>query len=199
MSSMSAVDPADVRAQARAELGLLRELVQPRRIEPHPRRGGLSGYSVWSQEEQLKNGTWGRRASLPRRPSIVGRAASSHIVIPAILHILQLQPQPPLFIFLPPIIAPAANTGVLFNHGVHEAAVTVGTAVATTTMRAATQQRQRDSSNVTAATQWQQPNGSNATAAGIDTGTINWFPPKFVTCLHPHTRGQHGLTFTMAS
>ena len=54
MSSMSAVDPADVRAQARAELGLSRELVQPWRIEPHPRRGGSSSYPVWSQEEQLE-------------------------------------------------------------------------------------------------------------------------------------------------
>ena len=51
---MSAVDPADVRAQACAELGLLRELVQPRRIEPHPRRGGSSSYPIWSREEQLE-------------------------------------------------------------------------------------------------------------------------------------------------
>jgi hypothetical protein len=51
---MSAVDPANVRAQARAELGLSLELAQPRRVEPHPRQGGLSGYPVWSQEEQLE-------------------------------------------------------------------------------------------------------------------------------------------------
>ena len=51
---MSAVDPADVRAQACAELGLLRELAQPRRVEPHPRQGGSSGYPVWSREEQLE-------------------------------------------------------------------------------------------------------------------------------------------------
>ena len=51
---MSAVDPTDVRAQACAELGLLRELAQPRRVEPHPRRGGSSGYLVWSREEQLE-------------------------------------------------------------------------------------------------------------------------------------------------
>ena len=51
---MSAVDPANVRAQACAELGLLRELAQPRRVEPHPRQGGSSGYPVWSREEQLE-------------------------------------------------------------------------------------------------------------------------------------------------
>ena len=51
---MSAVDPADERTQARAELGLSRELAQPRRVEPHPRQGGSSGYPVWSREEQLK-------------------------------------------------------------------------------------------------------------------------------------------------
>ena len=51
---MSAVDPADVRAQARAELGLSRELAQPRRVMPHPRKGGSSGYPVWSREEQLE-------------------------------------------------------------------------------------------------------------------------------------------------
>jgi hypothetical protein len=51
---MSAVDPADVRAQACAELGLLRELAQPRCVELHPRQGGSSGYPVWSREEQLE-------------------------------------------------------------------------------------------------------------------------------------------------
>ncbi len=51
---MSAVDPADVRTQARAELGLSRELAQPRRVKPHPRQGGSSGYPVWSREEQLE-------------------------------------------------------------------------------------------------------------------------------------------------
>ncbi len=51
---MSAVDPADVRAQACAELGLLCELAQPRHIELHPHQGGSSGYPVWSREEQLE-------------------------------------------------------------------------------------------------------------------------------------------------
>jgi hypothetical protein len=49
MPALGAVDPADLRAQARAELGLLRELAQPR-----PREGGSSGYPVWSREEQLE-------------------------------------------------------------------------------------------------------------------------------------------------
>ena len=56
---MSAVDPADVRAQACAELGLLRELAKPRRVEPHPHQGGSSGYPVWSREEQLRK--WNTR------------------------------------------------------------------------------------------------------------------------------------------
>ncbi len=66
---MSAVDPADVMAQARAELGLSRELAQPRRVEPHPRRGGSSGYPVWSREEQLKKwnaGGYGARLGGPK-------------------------------------------------------------------------------------------------------------------------------------
>jgi hypothetical protein len=52
--SMSAVDPANERAQARAELGLSRKLAQPRHVKPYPRRGGSSGYPVWSREEQLE-------------------------------------------------------------------------------------------------------------------------------------------------
>jgi hypothetical protein len=44
MPALGAVDPADLRAQARAELGLSRELAQPRRVKPHPRKGGSSGY-----------------------------------------------------------------------------------------------------------------------------------------------------------
>jgi hypothetical protein len=54
MPALGAVDPADLRAQARAELGLLRELAQPRRVKPHPREGGSSGYPFWSREEQLE-------------------------------------------------------------------------------------------------------------------------------------------------
>ena len=54
MPALGAVDPADLRAQARAELGLSHELAQPRRVKPHPREGGSSGYPVWSREEQLE-------------------------------------------------------------------------------------------------------------------------------------------------
>ena len=87
-------------------------------------------------------------------PSIVGRAALFHIIVPAILRILQPQPQPPPFILLPPILAPAANTGVLFNHGVHEAAATAAMAVATTTTRVAVTRRRRwDGGDATVARQ----------------------------------------------
>ena len=72
MPALGAVDPADLRAQARAELGLSRELAQPWHVKPHPREGGSSGYPVWSREEQLEKwnageetvarflGAWGR-------------------------------------------------------------------------------------------------------------------------------------------
>ena len=72
MPALGAVDPADLRAQARAELGLSRELAQPRRVKPHPREGGSSGYPVWSREEQLEKWNTGEetaasKASLYRR------------------------------------------------------------------------------------------------------------------------------------
>ena len=54
MPDLGAVDPADLRVQARAELGLSRELAQSRRVAPHPRRGGSSGYPVWSREEIME-------------------------------------------------------------------------------------------------------------------------------------------------
>jgi hypothetical protein len=54
MPALGAVDPADLRAQARAELGLSRKLAQSRSVAPHPREGGSSGYPVWSREEQLE-------------------------------------------------------------------------------------------------------------------------------------------------
>ena len=53
MPALGTVDPANLRAQDRAELGLLRELAQPQRVEPHPLGGGSSGYPVWNREEQL--------------------------------------------------------------------------------------------------------------------------------------------------
>jgi len=54
MPTLGAVDPANLRAQARTELGLSRELAQPQRVKPHPRRGVSSGYPVWIREEQLE-------------------------------------------------------------------------------------------------------------------------------------------------
>ncbi len=54
MPALGALDPADLRAQACAELGLLRELAQSRRVAPHPRGGGSSGYPDWSRDEQLE-------------------------------------------------------------------------------------------------------------------------------------------------
>ena len=53
MPALGTVDPANLRVQAHAELGLSHELAQPRRVEPHPRGGGSSGYPVWNHEEQL--------------------------------------------------------------------------------------------------------------------------------------------------
>ena len=72
-----------------------------------------------AKRSSSKNGMWERRLSLPRRPFILGRAASSHIVVLAILRVLQLQQQLPPFISLSPILASAANMSVLFNHGIH--------------------------------------------------------------------------------
>ena len=55
MPALGAVDPADLRAQACAELGLSREWrsLDPAKEAP-PREGGSSGYPVWSREEQLE-------------------------------------------------------------------------------------------------------------------------------------------------
>jgi hypothetical protein len=48
------MDPADLEARPRAELGFSRQLEQPRRVAPHPSLGGSSGYPVWHREEQLE-------------------------------------------------------------------------------------------------------------------------------------------------
>jgi hypothetical protein len=87
---------------------------------------------------------------------------------------------------LPPILAPAANTGILFNHGIHEAEATAATAVATTATRvaamrtatrtAAMQRRRRDDGNATVATRRRRRTGSDATAAGIDTDNNQLVP-----------------------
>ena len=49
MPALGDVDPANLRAQACAELGLSRELLQSRCVAPLS-----SGYPVWSREEQLE-------------------------------------------------------------------------------------------------------------------------------------------------
>ena len=54
MPGLGATDPADLEAQARAELGFSRRLEQPRRISPHPGFGGSGGYHVWYREQQLQ-------------------------------------------------------------------------------------------------------------------------------------------------
>jgi hypothetical protein len=54
MRALGGMDPTDLEARARAELGFSRQLEQPRQVAPHPSLGGSSGYSVWHREEQLK-------------------------------------------------------------------------------------------------------------------------------------------------
>ncbi len=82
---------------------------------------------------------------------------------------MQPQQQPPPFILLPPILAPAANTGVLFNHGVHEAIADSGDGGGT--------DNNEGGGDVTAATRRQRRDGSDATAAGIDTDNNQLVPP----------------------
>ena len=53
MPAIGATDPADLVAKARADLGFSRQLEQTRRIAPHPRHGGSSGYPVWYRQQQL--------------------------------------------------------------------------------------------------------------------------------------------------
>jgi hypothetical protein len=54
MPALGAADPADLEAQARAELGFSRLLEQPRGTSPHPALGGSGGYAQWFREEQLQ-------------------------------------------------------------------------------------------------------------------------------------------------
>jgi hypothetical protein len=50
MPGPGATDPADLRAHARAHLGLSRQLEQTRRETPHPSRGGR-GYDTWFRRD----------------------------------------------------------------------------------------------------------------------------------------------------
>jgi hypothetical protein len=56
MPGIGATDSAsaDLVVQAWADMGLSRQLQQTRRVLPHPREGGSSGYPVWFREEQLE-------------------------------------------------------------------------------------------------------------------------------------------------
>jgi hypothetical protein len=54
MPGIGAMDPTNLEAQARAELGFSRQLEQPRRIPPYPGLGGGGGYAVWYREQQLQ-------------------------------------------------------------------------------------------------------------------------------------------------
>ncbi len=54
MPGIGATDPADLEAQARAELGFSRRLEQHQRISPYPGLGGSGGYAVWYREQQLQ-------------------------------------------------------------------------------------------------------------------------------------------------
>ena len=134
---MIAVDPANVRAQACAELGLSRELVQLRRVKPHPRQGGSSDYPIWSREEQLKK--WNAREE-----TVASQASLYHWSGRIIPHCCTgnsartaAAATAAAVILLPPILALAVNTGVLFNHDVYETVATAATVVATMTTRVA--------------------------------------------------------------
>ena len=54
MPAIGATDPADLEAQARAELGFSRLLEQTRRVAPSPHFGGGGGYPVWYREQKLQ-------------------------------------------------------------------------------------------------------------------------------------------------
>ena len=69
MPGLGATDPADLEAQARAELGFSRRLEQPRRISPYPGFGGSGsgGYPVWYREQQLQRFNAGEAIDVSRR------------------------------------------------------------------------------------------------------------------------------------
>ena len=54
MPDLGATDPANIHAQARRELGLTRQVEQTRRVAPHPRGGGSTGYPTWFRLEEIQ-------------------------------------------------------------------------------------------------------------------------------------------------
>jgi len=54
MPAIGATDPANLEAQACAEMFFSRQLEQPRRISPYPGVGGSGGYAVWYHKQQLQ-------------------------------------------------------------------------------------------------------------------------------------------------
>ena len=67
MPGLGATDPADLEAQACAELGVSRRLEQPRRISPYPGLGGSGGYPVWYPEQQLPRFNAGEAIDVSRQ------------------------------------------------------------------------------------------------------------------------------------
>jgi hypothetical protein len=67
MPSLGATDPANLEAQACAELGFSRRLEQPRRILPYPGDGGSGGNAVWYREQQLQRFNSGEAIDVSRR------------------------------------------------------------------------------------------------------------------------------------
>ncbi len=67
MPGLGATDPADLEAQARAELGFSWRLEQPRRILPYPGLGGSGSYPVWYCEQQLQRFNAGEAIDVSRR------------------------------------------------------------------------------------------------------------------------------------
>ncbi len=54
MPGLGAMETANLKAQACAELGFSQRLEQPRRILPYPGLCGGGGYNVWYHEQQLQ-------------------------------------------------------------------------------------------------------------------------------------------------
>jgi hypothetical protein len=71
MPGLGDTDPANLSAQARAELGLRRQLEQHRCVPPPPSNGGSAGYPVWYRREQLQK--WNEGG-----PTDVSRASLYH-------------------------------------------------------------------------------------------------------------------------